>query len=745
MKRHLILFSLFSSGIFLSSPAQSLQDRLPLCGTPTINDPTVVARAWENTLAKYPELRLMGKRAFAPKQFVLGAIDTFWVYNFATVPPSFDRVPAELMGSGSITYVWVALDEMQNGHIDSLTVNELLTALETKTPGRSRDSTKGVVALDRQFFGDPPNINSSFTKDAGDGKTHFLVCDIKDGWTPGASGGYVAGFFFAIDVNGTPDFSNRRDLLYIDSYPGIYYNNSRDFEQSLNTLAHEFQHLIHWNYDPGLGYAFFNEGLSEYASYLCGYGLRSPGGYFNRPNVALLGWLSSLEDYSRAALWTLYISEQHGDPFIRNFVRNSSFGPDGFNNALAQSGLGSSFAETVMNFHIANILGDRQADPAYGYRDTLAFSGRPVLLKTVLGSTTNGTRTALMPLAADYIRILAADTLRTTVTSAQGSLSIKGIQSTDAGLTAMDISQGVPFEVTFGGSQKSEFLIVVQNADPAHSVGYTYAGSGVTRTSSTFELAHDDGVSQHDPNILLQNGDTVFVRFEGIEGGIIDSVAMWFASTGTARLFLRDYNMQYNFATQPISGFGGKAKMFSPVPFSVSNTGFMKTVIPLRQYAMSSYPDFVVEVIYGTVAPDPMLRRDTSQTVYHSFLSLSSDPSQTGRYVYQSFGDFYVRVYLSPGGENPPVPIPVGFALYQNYPNPFNPTTAIMYDLPVRSHVRLAVFDLLGREIAVLKDGEEDAQSYVVPFDASRLSAGVYFYTLTTQTFTETKKMVLVH
>jgi len=185
--------------------------------------------------------------------------------------------------------------------------------------------------------------------------------------------------------------------------------------------------------------------------------------------------------------------------------------------------------------------------------------------------------------------------------------------------------------------------------------------------------------------------------------------------------------------------------MFSPVSFSVNDTGFMKTVIPLRQFAMSSSPDFVVEIIYDAPV-NPMLRRDTSQTVLHSFLSLSArTPENPNRVIYQSFGDFYVRVYLSPGGENPPAPLPFSFAMLQNYPNPFNSTTLITYDLPVRSRVRLAVYDLLGREVAVLKDVEEDAQRHVVAFNASRMSTGVYFYRLTTPTFTETKKMVLVH
>lgn len=740
----IVLLLLFFTSVF-SAFALSQAERIPLCGTPTVNDPEVLARAWKNTLAQHPEMQLvskvepLGKGLAAEKQFALGAVDTFWVYNFTT--SLFDRVPVELKATGSVTYIWVAMEELQNLHVDTLIINGLLQALEVKTPQRSRDSTKGIVVLGRHFFGDPPNINSSFVKGAGDGKTHFLVCDIKDSWTPASGGEYVAGFFFDVDVDGGSPFSNRRDMLYIDSYPGIFFNGTRNFGESLTTLAHEFQHLIHWNYDIG-EILFFNEGLSEYAPYLCGFGLRSAAGYFEKPNIPLIGWSSSLEDYSRAALWTLYTAEQYGDAFIRNLTQNSSSGISGFESALIQSGMTSSLPATVQNFHVANIIGNRQSNPAYGYLDTLAFSGKPAVLRTLLGSTVNGNRTGLMPLAADYIRFLAAETLQTTITGTLGSLAIKGIQITDAGLTATTMTSGAPFQVTYGGSQKSEFLAVLHNAGTSGSVSYGYASMGVTRTSAVFELSHDDGSTQYSPNMNLVAGDTVLVRFEGIEGGIIDSVALWFASTGTARLLLRDYNLQYDFVGQPLSGFGGKARMFSPVSFGVSDTGFMKTVVGVRQFAISSYPDFVVEVIYDA-SVHPMLRRDTSQSVLHSYLSLSTQP-QAGRVIYTSFGDFYVRVYLSPSGENPPAPLPLGFALLQNYPNPFNPATVITYDVPVRSHVKLAIYDILGREVVVLKDGEQDSQRYTLSFNASRLSAGVYFYRLTTPTYTETKKMILI-
>ncbi|MDP1677509.1 MAG: T9SS type A sorting domain-containing protein [Bacteroidota bacterium] len=93
---------------------------------------------------------------------------------------------------------------------------------------------------------------------------------------------------------------------------------------------------------------------------------------------------------------------------------------------------------------------------------------------------------------------------------------------------------------------------------------------------------------------------------------------------------------------------------------------------------------------------------------------------------------------------------PKEFALIQNYPNPFNPSTMIGYQLSVSSTIKLTVFDVLGREIAVLANGKQEAGNYTVQFDAKNLSGGLYFYQLQirqteggrARDFVETKKMI---
>jgi len=84
------------------------------------------------------------------------------------------------------------------------------------------------------------------------------------------------------------------------------------------------------------------------------------------------------------------------------------------------------------------------------------------------------------------------------------------------------------------------------------------------------------------------------------------------------------------------------------------------------------------------------------------------------------------------------------FRLAQNYPNPFNPTTNITYVLPKTENVSLKVYDVLGREVATLVNEVKPAGAYTVPFNASNLASGVYFYKLQAGSFVQTKKMMLV-
>jgi hypothetical protein len=88
--------------------------------------------------------------------------------------------------------------------------------------------------------------------------------------------------------------------------------------------------------------------------------------------------------------------------------------------------------------------------------------------------------------------------------------------------------------------------------------------------------------------------------------------------------------------------------------------------------------------------------------------------------------------------------VPVRHVLSQNYPNPFNPETRIRFELPAEERVMLKVYDLTGAEVAVLHEGPQEAGVHEAVFDAGQLASGTYIYVLKTDSYVETRKMLLL-
>jgi hypothetical protein len=127
----------------------------------------------------------------------------------------------------------------------------------------------------------------------------------------------------------------------------------------------------------------------------------------------------------------------------------------------------------------------------------------------------------------------------------------------------------------------------------------------------------------------------------------------------------------------------------------------------------------------------------------------------TGRYVelllqnpaYTAFIITEIEIYGTPVTtlvNYPASGAPNAFALNQNYPNPFNPSTEIRFSIPQSSLVHLDIYNLIGQKVSSLINKELPAGNYSEKFDASRLSSGIYFYTLRAGSHVETKKMMLI-
>jgi DNA-binding beta-propeller fold protein YncE len=105
--------------------------------------------------------------------------------------------------------------------------------------------------------------------------------------------------------------------------------------------------------------------------------------------------------------------------------------------------------------------------------------------------------------------------------------------------------------------------------------------------------------------------------------------------------------------------------------------------------------------------------------------------------------------YVGPSDAKEPHAIPEGFALSQNYPNPFNPSTNFTYSLPNRADVRIAVYDLFGREIKTLINESKEAGTYNIAWNGKdnqnrQVATGVYFYKMQAASFEKTMKMMLM-
>lgn len=113
-------------------------------------------------------------------------------------------------------------------------------------------------------------------------------------------------------------------------------------------------------------------------------------------------------------------------------------------------------------------------------------------------------------------------------------------------------------------------------------------------------------------------------------------------------------------------------------------------------------------------------------------------------YVKTNSGEIYFFAQNSVNNEEIIAEEIVEFKLYQNYPNPFNPNTTIKYSVPFATEVQLTIINVLGQKVATLVNEPKSAGHYIVNFDASSLSSGIYFYSLQSEGFLQTYKMMLV-
>lgn len=209
-----------------------------------------------------------------------------------------------------------------------------------------------------------------------------------------------------------------------------------------------------------------------------------------------------------------------------------------------------------------------------------------------------------------------------------------------------------------------------------------------------------------------------------------------------------------NSVTETINVTGGEIDI-QPITFSTAGwhlIGSISTDLS-RASLHTEPPNAIVGAVYGYQsgysAVDTLCPGEGYWVKFSQPCTLFLDRFFTGELVPidpELIQQQLAELPLAPGmvTEVQPEPIPIEFALEQNFPNPFNPVTTIGYRVPESGEVTLTVYNLIGQEIATLVSEYQVPGSYTATFNAATLPSGTYFYRLTVNRFSQTKKMVLL-
>ncbi len=324
---------------------QLSEPRVTIKQTPVLGDSEKhsVISSKNQALQSDKETSLISHSIQATEQEV-GSSRLFWVPDVSTYPYEFYQINATLKINGPHNLIY--------SNTTAVSDSELLDM---------NDSFENLVYPTlTDFFGMPPDID-------GNSKIIILVYDIDEIPPPG----FVAGFFYQLnqylntELHPSNRYSNEAEILHIDILAA----------DNIDTVAHEFQHLIHFGNDDDEE-TWFEEGASMFAEYLIGGDAFSGGvggDFRDNPDVSLTYWDQSgplvLANYGASYTFFLYLAEHFGgDAFIKDLVQRSENGIASIEETLIQRGYMIPFLAIFRNWSIANFLDDTSfAEGVFGY------------------------------------------------------------------------------------------------------------------------------------------------------------------------------------------------------------------------------------------------------------------------------------------------------------------------------------------------------------------------------------------
>ncbi len=667
--------------------------------------------------------------------FNVGTQKLWYAYNFSTKSEYLTSSTCRAVGNHC--YVFVE-DSLWGTKVNQIAVDSVQNAFDNRTPANGK---KGIFEMDVNAFGDPPDVDS-------DPKIIILIMNILDSYK--GSGGYTAGYFDP--TNETNQFqSNQAEIYYLDANP-VNLNTPSGLQLAMSTTAHEFQHMINWNYhktNPIL--TFINEGCSMTAELYCGYPLFNQSLYDDETNHYLFDWRGNdvtkvLNDYSRAQKFFLYYYDQFGIGIFKYIVQDQSNGIPLLNDALSQDGQSLNFNSAFLNWLIANKINDRTVNQSYGYN----YPGIEEANSTVYYNPNISLNGYVNALAAKYISFKEGSNLKINFSTSSSSLIVKAIEEGDNLKQVVNVPLNTEFSVPEYGTVIKTIHFVIINTSNQINADYSVKASG-TALLTVKELKWDN--SEPTGYFKLSPSDTICVSFNAYPGGQLDSIRVALRNAGSIQGGIWEFRGDANIRPTPLD-----KKLLYPFTASISTSSTLPYPVPyknwstvnLKQYGIKTDKPFAVGFVIGgnPSVPGVMVTDYPGQQPYHSYTFLNNPGSGSPDWFYLTGSDstvaiYLVRAYVS-SYDSTIVNAPATFSLSPNFPNPFNNTTKINFSLHAPEKVRIAVYNVLGEKVVVLVNKEFQEGSHQVIFNGRGLSSGVYFYRIKAGNFTDVKKMVFV-
>ncbi|MFW9992409.1 MAG: hypothetical protein ACFFD4_10205 [Candidatus Odinarchaeota archaeon] len=387
----------------------------------------------------------------------MGDNETFWVaddylidYVAENWAVSMYEVTAEVVSITTHAYIF----KDPTVSVSDTKINTLAATFEST-----------LYPVETEFFGAPPDIDSN-------GRIIILILDIKDANYYGHSSQWIAGYFWSLHTyypSGNPS-----DLTYYSEYKEIIHIDYRSFAENIDqdTVAHEYQHLLHFNSDNEET-AWLDEGCAVLAEYLCGYtdgwlpyidGVSGTLGFMDVPSTSLTYWQNGFASYGAVFSFMLMIQQVFGNSTIKAIVTDD-----------AQQGMvsvedktGSDAKDLFAEFTYWNVINDVSKGYGYGVFTTKA-------VRTSLSSLPAFRMNEYVPYwATKYYTIPngGTGTLNLTVTG------LDGVNITADILVMNQSGMYEVFNVKNKGPSKGEFLLNSFGMEYSNAILVVYSMSG---------------------------------------------------------------------------------------------------------------------------------------------------------------------------------------------------------------------------------------------------------------------------